>query len=307
MDLNKRLREHTGLTPTDQCLRDYFLRYPERVARMNTRQLAEATFTSPSAVVRFCRKFGYQGLQDFKADYFSAIPDALAFDLPDSDFPFQADTPPDVLVRDLLKLEAGTLHRLSASLDFDAFDRAAALLSGASSIELCAAGSGLYLLEEFAFRLMKFGFRINMISNSVNLSYIANQMDSTHCLLVVSYTGMNESIGSAMRFARQHGTPILLITAHADSPAARLSDCVLLLPLLESNDNKISTFSSSIAAKAMLDLLFARLFQNDYDANCDFVRRDAARLSVRRPSASAEGCLFSFRLLCGSASRPAAG
>ena len=99
MDLNKRLREHTGLTPTDQCLRDYFLRYPERAARMNTRQLAEATFTSPSAVVRFCRKFGYQGLQDFKGAYFSAIPDAPAFDLPDGDFPFQADTPPDVLVR----------------------------------------------------------------------------------------------------------------------------------------------------------------------------------------------------------------
>ena len=33
MDLNKRLHEHTGLTPTDQCLRDYFLRYPERAAR----------------------------------------------------------------------------------------------------------------------------------------------------------------------------------------------------------------------------------------------------------------------------------
>ena len=81
---------------------------------------------------------------------------------------------------------------------------------------------------------------------------------------------------------RQHGTPVLLITGHADSPAARLSDCVLLLPLLESNDNKISTFSSTIAAKAMLDLLFARLFQNNYSANCDFVRRDAARLSVRR-------------------------
>src|SRR5699024_4420688 len=138
----------------------------------------------------------------------------------------------------------------------------AAMLGGAGSIELCAAGSGLYLLEEFAFRLMKFGFRVNVISNSVNLSYIANQMDPTHCLLLLSYTGMNEAIGSAMRFARQHGTPVLLITGHADSPAARLSDCVLLLPLLESNDNKISTFSSTIAAKAMLDLVFARLFQN---------------------------------------------
>ena len=289
MDLNKRLREHTGLTPTDQCLRDYFLRYPERAARMNTRQLAEATFTSPSAVVRFCRKFGYQGLQDFKGVYFSAIPDAPAFDLPDGDFPFQADTPPDGRVRDLLNLAEGTLHRLASTLDPAAFDQAAAMLGGAGSIELCAAGSGLYLLEEFAFRLMKFGFRVNVISNSVNLSYLANQMDPTHCLLLLSYTGMNEAIGSAMRFARQHGTPVLLITGHADSPAARLSDCVLLLPLLESNDNKISTFSSTIAAKAMLDLLFARLFQNNYSANCDFVRRDAARLSLRRPVGFQDG------------------
>src|SRR5699024_9202752 len=76
---------------------------------------------------------------------------------------------------------------LASTLDPAAFDRAAAMLGGAGSIELCAAGSGLYLLEEFAFRLMKFGFRVNVISNSVNLSYIANQMDPTHCLLLLSY------------------------------------------------------------------------------------------------------------------------
>ena len=73
----------------------------------------------------------------------TAIPDAPAFDLPDGDFPFQADTPPDVLVRDLLKLEEGTLHRLASTLDPAAFDQAAAMLGGAGSIELCAAGSGL--------------------------------------------------------------------------------------------------------------------------------------------------------------------
>ena len=72
MDLNKRLREHTGLTPTDQCLRDYFLRYPERAARMNTRQLAEATFTSPSAVTVFFRVLkahDFQGVVCVELDY----------------------------------------------------------------------------------------------------------------------------------------------------------------------------------------------------------------------------------------------
>lgn len=282
MDLNTRLRQHTGLTPTDQCLRDYILRYPEKTARMNTRQLAEASFTSPAAVVRFCRKFGYQGLQEFKQDFFSSIPDAPAYDLPDGNFPFTAESSPEDVVRSILKLEEGTLRRLNATLNMDTFEQAVALLHEATVIDLCAVGTGHYLLEEFRFRLSKYGYRINDASDSVALSYIANQMDKTHCLLLLSYSGLNEQLGNAIRHAREHGTPILLITAHTDSVSAQLSDCVLPLPLLESCDHKISTFSSAIAEKAMLDLLFARLFQYNYAANCDFVQEDADRLDARR-------------------------
>lgn len=282
MDLNARLRQHTGLTPTDQCIRDYFLRYPEKAARMNSRQLADATFTSPSAVARFCRKFGYQGLQDFKNDYFGRLPDAPAFDLPDGDFPFDAQSDTETLVRNVLKLEEGALRRLQASLDLATLERAAEMLLHASEIDVCAAGTGRYLLEEFSFRLMKFGFRVNDASNSVNLSYIANRMDPTHCLVLVSYFGQNEQIGRALHFARKHHTPILLITAQINGPAARLADCILSVPLMESCDNKISTFASAVTEKALLDLLLAKLFQADYDKNRVFVQEDAKRLKERR-------------------------
>lgn len=282
MDLNTRLRQHMGLTPTDQCLRDYILRYPEKTARMNTRQLAEASYTSPAAVVRFCRKFGYQGLQEFKADFFSTLPDTPAFDLPDGDFPFDAGTDTETLIRSILKLEEGTLRRLGASLTTAALDRAAGMLVSASVLDLCGIGTNRFLLEEFGFRLMKYGFRVNDAANTVNLSYIANQMDASHCLVLASYSGANEQIGHAIRHARAHGTPILLITAHADSPAAHMADCLLSVPMLESDDDKISTFSSAIATKAVLDLLFAKLFQDTYESNLAFAHEDAARLSVRR-------------------------
>lgn len=282
MDLHERLRRHTGLTPTDQCLRDYFLRCPEKAARLNTRQLAEATFTSPAAVVRFCRKFGYQGLRDFKADYFSELPDTPAFDLPDGNFPFDATADTETLVQTILKLEEGTLHRLGALLDRTALERAASILSEAATIDLCAIGTGRYLLEEFGFRLLKFGFHVNDVSNSVDLSYIANRMDGAHCLVLASYSGANEQIGNAVRCARAHATPILLITSCGTSPAAKLADCVLLVPPVESFDDKISTFASAAAEKAVLDLLFAKLFQRNYDANTAFVHEDAARLEARR-------------------------
>lgn len=282
MDLNTRLRQHTGLTPTDQCLRDFILRYPEKLARMNSRQLAEAAFTSPAAVVRFCRKFGYQGLSEFKTDYFSTLPDVPAFDLPDADFPFEKETDTETLIRDLLKLEEGTLHRLNTSLSAEALDKAARMLTEARELDLCGIGTNHFLVEEFGFRLIKFGCSVNYVDSSVNLNYVTNKMDESHCLVIASYSGENEQIGNAIRSARQHSTPILLITSRSASTAAKLADCVLLVPPLEDSDDKISTFSSAIGTKAILDLLFAKIFQNNYDKNIAFVHEDAERLSKHR-------------------------
>lgn len=288
MDLITRLHKNTGLTPTDQCLRDYILRYPERLARMNNRELAAATFTSPAAVVRFCHKFGYQGLAEFKTEFFSALPDTPTFDLPDADFPFQKDTDTKTLIRNILTLEEGSLQRLNAILKPETLDKAASLLMHATELDLCGLGTNQYLMEDWGFRLNKFGYHVNYVDNSVALSYAANKMDDTHCLIIASYSGINEQIGSAIRIARRFKCPILLITAQANSASAKLADCILLIPPLESNDDKVSTFASAIATKAVLDLLLARLFQNDYDKNAEFVHQDAARLAKRRMSSFQE-------------------
>ena len=282
MNLNTRLRQHTGLTPTERCLRDYILHYPERFSRMNTKQLAEASFTSAATIIRFCHKFGYPGLQEFKNDFFSTVQDALTFDLPDGNYPFTKSSSTEDVVRNILMLEEGTLRQLGAMLDLEMLEKAVGLMLSAGTIDLCAAGTGQYLLAEFQFRLNKIGFRVNSAFDSVSMSYAANQMDSTHCLVLLSYFGMNERIGQAIHHAREHHVKILLITSRADGPAAQMSDCVLAIPPLETCDDKISTFSSAAAQKAVLDFLYAKLFQENYEKNCNFVHEDADRLKDRR-------------------------
>ena len=70
MDLIYRLQRHSGLTQTERHLRDYILQNPEQAARMSARELAAASFTSPAAVTRFCRKFGCRSLKAFKAELY---------------------------------------------------------------------------------------------------------------------------------------------------------------------------------------------------------------------------------------------
>ena len=86
----------------------------------------------------------------------------------------------------------------------------------------------------------------------------------------------------SLRTAREQGVPVIAVTARPDSFAGMQADCVLALPPLESNDDKISTFASAVAEKAVLDVLFAHIFQQNYDENVAFVRNDAQRLEKVR-------------------------
>ena len=286
MELINRIQCHADLTQTERHLRDYILRYPENVARMNVRSLAQASFSSPSSVIRFCQKFGYKGLKDFKADLFAGSGPGADDALPDCDYPFTADTPAEDVTAAVLSIEQESLHRLRHLLDQGTLDRAVDMLMKASRIELCAIGTSGHMSSDFAFRMMKLGRRISTISEWVELKYAAQQMDSSHCLMVVSYSGANNHLRISMNAAKNNGVPILAVTARPDSDAARMADCVLLLPPMESNDDKISTFASAIAEKAMLDVLFAHIFQRDYDQNVAFVQSDAQRLLDVRTGAS---------------------
>ena len=282
MDLNCRMQRHTGLTQTERHLRDYILQNPERMARMNVRELAQASFTSPSAVIRFCQKFGYKGLKDFKADLFCGVEDPGAGELPDSNYPFGADTPFAAVTDAVLRLEQESLRRLRTSLDGGELERAVNMLLRADCVDLCAIGTSGHMSEDFAFRMMKFGRRVNIVSARMELSYASQQMDSRHCLLIVSYSGSNEQVRLSLRTAREQGVPVIAVTARPDSFAGMQADCVLALPPLESNDDKISTFASAVAEKAVLDVLFAHIFQQNYDRNVAFVRNDAQRLEKVR-------------------------
>lgn len=277
MDLACRMQRHSGLTQNERHLRDYILRYPGNVARMNTRELAQASFTSPSAVVRFCQKFGYKGWRDFKADLGpGAMPEAP---LPDCDYPFGADTPADQVTAAVLQLEQEALRRLQAILPPQQVARAVDLLCGAGCIDLCAIGTSGHVSADFAFRLRKFGYRVTVVSDRVDLSYSIQQMDPTHCLLAVSYSGANEQLRISLQAAREHKVPVIAVTARPDSMAGMQADCLLPLPPMESNDDKISTFASAVAEKAVLDVLFAHIFQRNYQRNVAFVQSDAARLA----------------------------
>lgn len=62
----KKLEEKEHFTERECEIADYILHNCEAVVKMTTRELAVETFTSATVIVRFVKKIGYEGFQDFK-------------------------------------------------------------------------------------------------------------------------------------------------------------------------------------------------------------------------------------------------
>lgn len=54
-----------ALAPCEELATDYILSNVKDACDMNVRELSAMTNTSPSSIVRLCRKLGFDGFQDF--------------------------------------------------------------------------------------------------------------------------------------------------------------------------------------------------------------------------------------------------
>ncbi|WP_067559815.1 MurR/RpiR family transcriptional regulator [Faecalibaculum rodentium] len=56
----------TGLSPAESGVNNYVLSHVDDLMHMTIRSLAEACYTTPTTVIRYCRKIGYSGFEEFK-------------------------------------------------------------------------------------------------------------------------------------------------------------------------------------------------------------------------------------------------
>jgi len=56
----------SSLSPREQVIAEYVLRSPETVIYQSVNDLAEASGSSETTIVRFCQNIGYKGYSDFK-------------------------------------------------------------------------------------------------------------------------------------------------------------------------------------------------------------------------------------------------
>jgi Transcriptional regulators len=263
MRLLKALRENECFSPTEQIIVDYLFKNYREVAYLSVRQLAEKTYTSSAAVVRFCQKLGLKGYAEFKIKF---VAEAMRDMVRGNDGSNSITNKDDILsiIDKVTRIEVDAIQETRRDTDPAVIMRAVQLLDHANHIDFYAIGNNLHIADLAGYCFLHAGkfYTTHHAANELYLQAISSPKQNVAFL--ISRTGENRRLLELAEILKKRETKIMLLTAARESSIGRLADEVLCVAT-EKNFNELGSMVFLVGAKYMVDILFSVLMARHYD------------------------------------------
>lgn len=219
-----RIRERLdSISGTARQIADVVLANPEKAAYSTITDLAKRSNVSQSAVVRFCRQFGYAGYQEFRIALAQDIVDLVSVEL-------EAISDEDDVATMARKIAATHTRAIESTLDLldaAALKDAATAISRAGRISIHAAGPSRAVAIDVLSRFMRVGLPVVHHSELHAQMIEAGHLQRGDVAIGVSHSGSSIGTVEPLRAAREQGATTICITRFADTPLTEVSDIVL--------------------------------------------------------------------------------
>lgn len=255
----------TNLSNSQKYLADYLELNISSVVDLNIEQLAKEASVSKASIIRFCQKLGYSGYSDFKialAKQLGTSSEAYV----DSALPFSAKDDLGSVIDKIGNLHIQAIKQSIMGIDQQQLNDVIQALYDAPLIYLKGLGPSLLVAEQFNYDATKIGLPIiSLPFEGYHVPII--QPNQHNIALIISQSAKGYNISKWVKTFKQQGLKVILITSNANSPLLKLIDYPLLIENNEPRYQKIASFESRASFSLILDIIYARLFQMNYQSN----------------------------------------
>ncbi|SHJ38691.1 MurR/RpiR family transcriptional regulator [Aureimonas altamirensis] len=217
--LQRILVEKPTMAAAEQRVAAFVSTSPAEVVRMSMARLSQACSVSDPTILRFCRRFGFDGYQDFKLQLAQSL-------VPSAPFSYEQIVAADSIDNIVRKTCRNSLNAIQRLLeDFDAREIAAASerLSEANWIGIYATGISEVTALDAEHKFQRLGLRCQALLGPKKQWMHAESARPGEVALIFSQSGHTKQMVEVAIAARAGGARVVSIAA-GDSPLARVSD-----------------------------------------------------------------------------------
>jgi DNA-binding MurR/RpiR family transcriptional regulator len=241
-----------------RSIAQYIVDNPHLVASMSIAELAAATRSNKTTVVRLCKFSGYNGYRDLRIALLENRGLVRGAELLGFDVPAGGDADDDVLhvAREVIKINLEVLQETLTLLDEGTLRRAVERILLAKHVFFVGFGSSAPIAQDAYQRFIRLQVPSSACSDPHVLASIVANLGRRELLFCISYTGATRDVVEALETATRRKTPTITLTSVPGSPAADLSD-IVLVSAVRRKPRAAETVASRVAQLAVIDIICA--------------------------------------------------
>lgn len=216
------LRAMPKMAAAERRVADFVSTSPAETVRMSMSRLSRACSVSDPTILRFCRRFDFEGYQDFKLHLAQSL-------VPSAPFSYEqivSGDSIDNIIRKTCRNSLNAIHRLLEDLVTEQIEVGARLLDEADWIGIHATGISEVTALDAEHKFQRLGMRCQALLGQKKQLLHANSARPGEVALIFSQSGHTRQTIDVATAARAGGAKVLSVAAQ-DSPLAQVSDLVI--------------------------------------------------------------------------------
>lgn len=239
-----------SLSNAEQKVAMAVLENPSNTVYSSVTDLAEAADVGETTVIRFCRKLGYRGFQEFKL----AVAQDLVSPSQQVYGKIEEDDSIDVVCRKMSALGVQAIEDTLSLLQEKQLQMATEALIRAKRHFFFGVGSSGITAQDAQYHFMRLGFDAHAASDAHIIAMNCAMVTESDVVLGISTSGSTKDLVDAMKLAKENGAYVICLTSHARSPITSYADAVLIAASKET-PLQGGALASKLAQIHVLDIL----------------------------------------------------
>lgn len=282
MTIEKLIAGCLALTPIENQIVDYIFKHKEDILLFSINDLATILYVSKATILRFCKKLGFKGFNDFKVQLAKDINSNIDNKSVDINYPFNSfDSSKDISDK-ILKIYESTIKDTYDCLDYHKLNVIVKVLNSAEVIDIYASAHNYNIAETFKDKMLTIGKYVNCIENFYDQRLNASASTNTHIAIILSYSGRANWIPIILKKLKEKQIDVIWIGRNGQNLYPSLISYHLGVSDLENFRDRISQFSSSIAIQYMMDVLFGCIYNYENKKNTEYIHNHLDYIDNRK-------------------------
>lgn len=245
---------YTSFSKTEKRVADYILENGDKIIYMSVTEFAENCEVGETTIIRFCRKIGLKGYQEFKL--------LLAREMVNPEENLHENVKNEDEIDDIINKIANSniqvIKDTSNLLSKEHVQKAVEVIINANKVDIYGVGASAFTAGDAKYKFMRLGINCEAFSDAHMQAMSAVNLTENSVAIGISFSGSTKDTVDSLELAKKSGAFTIAITNYIKSPITKVADLVLLTSAKET-PLRSGALTSKIAQLHILDILYTAL------------------------------------------------